>query len=214
MLTKNPFAKPTPAPPAAGSSAQAAEAKVKGAQLLKGRTRAMVERLTEQVQDAQHARENAKRAAGELVSEGQDATAAMREMRQAHDRLDALEAALAVAIQKDGAAQADLKKAEHQVLIEAEAAACEHVLALGPRFEEVSALVRQFALDMARETEALRVAGGDDKYAYPVSQIRAQFEFFLRLASHPRTTDFPSALKMYESFTACLVAICGMRSQP
>jgi hypothetical protein len=106
-----------------------------------------------------------------------------------------------------------LKEAERVAAIEAEAAACEHVLARGPRFEEVSTLVRQFAVDMARETEALRVAGGNEKYAYPVSQIRAQFEFFPRLASHPRTTDFPSALKRYESFTACLVAVCGMRAQ-
>src|SRR5437773_6358307 len=100
------------------SEASATEASVKGKQLLRGRTKATVDRLTQQVQEAQHALENAKRAAGELVSEGQDATAAMREMRQAQDRLDVLEAALTIAVQKDESAQSALRDAQRQAKVE------------------------------------------------------------------------------------------------
>ena len=194
--------------------AHASEASVKGRQLLRGRTKAKIESLQADLEAARLTLAQAEQVVGDRLIEETDITAATEAMRQAGERVKTLELALIVAREKDAAAQDELQHAERQVVIEAEAAACERVLALGPRFEEVSALVRQFAVDMARETEALRVAGGNEKYAHPVRQIREQFEFFLRLASHPRTTNFPSALKMYETFTACLVAVCGMRLKP
>jgi chromosome segregation ATPase len=204
--------KDSPSPPLNHSLA-AAEAKLAESRRLRERTKGKVETLTAQVEDARKILADGKRTLGERKGDGEDTTSITRTVKQAHDHLDALEAALVVAIQKDDTAQSELEEADRQVLIAAEAAACEGVLELGERSEEVYALVRQFAVDLARATEALRVAGGNEKYALSVNQILAQFEFFLRLASHPRTTDYPSALKKYESFTACLVAVCGMRAQ-
>ena len=89
-----------------------------------------------------------------------DTAAATEALRQAEGQLREDQEALVVAQQKDDEAQRALTDAHRQATIEVEAAACAHVLALGPRFEEVSALVRQLAVDTARETEALRVAGG------------------------------------------------------
>ena len=203
MPTKNPFAT-QPEPPVYASAAVAAQVKLKQKQMRSGQTRAEVEQAMAKVEAA-----HKELLLSQSVAADEDSTTALQRMTRAEDDARDKEKKLTIAIRKDEAAQADLKQAEEQVAIEAEAAACERVLALGPRGEEVFAVVRQLAVDLARETEVLRSTGGNEKYAYIVSQILAQFEFFLRVASHPRTTDCPSAFKKYESFTACVVALCG-----
>ena len=126
LATKNPFAKsppvtqPTP-------SVLAAEDLLKGRQLLRGRTRAKVDALKAQVEDARKSRADAKQTLGERMGDGEDVTSITRTVREAHDRLDALEAALAVAIQKDESALADLREAERQEKIEKEVAAVAHL---------------------------------------------------------------------------------------
>jgi ribosomal protein S6E (S10) len=202
----------TPLPTHSAVEAQVAK---KSKEMVQGKTEAKVKRLTAELEAARIELEQARQVLGERMGDGLDTSVAMDAMTKAESKIRMHEAGLIVWKEKGEAAQAELKKAEHQVLIEAEAAACERVLALGPRGEALFELVRQFAIDQAAAGEALRVTGGNDKYARPVSQIREQFDFFLRLASHhPRTINFPDALKMYESYTACLVAVCGMRAQP
>ena len=112
MLLKNPFAKTQPAPPAV--SAQAVSDLVKGKQLLRGRTRVKVETLQAEVGTARVALAQAEQALGERMGDELDVTDATDTMKQAGDRVRALEVALAVAIQKDESALADLKDAERQ----------------------------------------------------------------------------------------------------
>jgi len=213
LSLKNALAKSSPAPSPAGSSMTAGNdphKNLKRWQLEGGRARKRVEELSSQLDAARQAFAQISR--DSVGDERLDITAVTDAMTQAEKKVSALEAALKIALQREQAAEISLNNAEMEVKREARDAACERVLALGPRFEEVSAVVRQFAVDMARETEAMRVAGGNEEYASRVSKIWEQYDFFLRLASHLRTTDFPSALKQYETFTDCLVAVCGVRA--
>src|ERR1043166_3528789 len=109
MLTlKKPFTKSSPETPAA------AEASVKGKQLLHGRTKARVESLTAELNAARQALTQAEQAVGEQLVEGLDATASTDAMKQAADQVRILESALVVATQKDEAAHTALKEAQSQ----------------------------------------------------------------------------------------------------
>jgi hypothetical protein len=119
LAAKHPFAN-TPPVLSEKSPLKAAVDVEAGKRLLKGRTRPRVETLTAQCEEARKSLADAKHAVGELASEGHDTTAALRELRQAHDRLDALEAALETAIQKDADADAALREAASRVKVENE----------------------------------------------------------------------------------------------
>ena len=119
MLTlKNPFAKTAPTDTPLPSP-QAMEASVKGKQLLRGRTKARVESLRAEVATARTAVTDVKRTIGERRDSDLDITAVTEELRQVEGHLQALEAALAFAIQKDEAAQADLRHGETEARREA-----------------------------------------------------------------------------------------------
>jgi hypothetical protein len=125
-LEKNPFAKSTsiPSPTSTGSSTRtAADKVVKRWQLEQGRTNTKVQELTDQIEAAKTRRAEAEQAVGEQLVEGLDATAATLVMNQASEHVRILESALAVAAQKDEAAQAKLKESERQAAIEAQVGA-------------------------------------------------------------------------------------------
>jgi hypothetical protein len=156
MLTlKNPFAKTTPATESAGSSMPEADKTLKRWELEQGRTKKRVEELTGQLDTARRTLADAKQAYGEREIEGVDTTEAEAAMQRAEGRVRVFEVALTVAKQKDDAAQAELNNAKRQVSSDAEAAARARVLALGPRGEELLAAVRQFAISVARDQQAL-----------------------------------------------------------
>ena len=100
-------------PPASGSSASAAEASVKGKQLLQGRTKARVESLTAELDAARRAFDQISH--DSVADERLDAVAVADAMTQAEEKVRALEAALKVAMQRDEDAQAALKHAEMKV---------------------------------------------------------------------------------------------------
>jgi hypothetical protein len=125
-LEKNPFAKSTsiPSPTSTGSSTRtAADKVVKRWQLEQGRTNTKVQELKDQIEAAKTRRAEAEQAVGEQLVEGLDATAATLVMNQASEHVRILESALAVAAQKDEAAQAKLKESERQAAIEAQVGA-------------------------------------------------------------------------------------------
>jgi hypothetical protein len=115
LATKNPFANTPPL-----ASVPAVEATVKGKQLLRGRTKARVESLPAELDAARLSFAQAEQTLGERMVDDLDATTATEAVRQVGDRVRVLESALAVARQRDDAAQASLKQAEQQVAIEAE----------------------------------------------------------------------------------------------
>jgi hypothetical protein len=206
-------------PPVSTPSAQAPQTpnvvklqvELKHRQLRKGTTRAEVERRTAERDAARFALAQAERAVGEQANDGLDTATAMTALSQAEQVVKENELALSVATQKDALAQAALKDAERTVAAAAVSAACARVLALGPRFEEVCAMVRQLAVDTARETAELRVVGGNEKYAYGANEIKGQFDLFIGLAKHPLTNNghVPEAFMKYKTSSACLEAICG-----
>src|SRR5690242_15083016 len=120
-LEKNPFAKSTSTP--TGSSITAADKALKRWQLEQGRTNTKVKELKDKIDAAKVRRTEAEHAVGEQLVEGQDVTAATLVMNQASEQVRILESALAIAMQKDEAAQTALTEAQRQVTIEAEVAA-------------------------------------------------------------------------------------------
>jgi hypothetical protein len=169
MLTlKNPFAKFTSSPSPPGSSTPAVNdphKAVKRWQLEQGRTKKRVEDLTVQLDAARLALAQSERVLGERMVDELDVTTDTAEMKQAGDRVHVLEAALAVARQKDEAAQADLKRAEHPVANDAKFAALSHLKhVIGPEMDQRCLDLEQFvneklvpALDHARLTIGLGI---------------------------------------------------------
>jgi len=101
--------------------------------------------LNAQCEEARKSLADAKRAVGELASEGHDTTAALREMRQAHDRLDAVEAAVTVATQKG--ADAVLREAASQAKIEAEVEVVANTKAAFLEFDQLLIDLERLAID-------------------------------------------------------------------
>ena len=115
---KNPFMKSTPAPEPAESSIPAVNESnnaVKRWQLERGRTKKRLEELTEQLEAARADLAPAMQAHGAALYEEKDSTAEALAVQQAGNRIAALEAALAVATEKDADAQTNLQLAEQQL---------------------------------------------------------------------------------------------------
>lgn len=154
--------------------------------------------------------------AGEYVVDERDATALMDELKQAGDRVRVLEMALAVAIQKDEAAQAELNNAKRQVAIDAVAAAETRLNAHGPEGEALFTAMTQFAIAVARDQETVRLArlaSGSARHGVDVAEILRQFELFAGRAGHPLTGAglLPARLMRFPSWSACLKAVCAVK---
>jgi predicted ribosome quality control (RQC) complex YloA/Tae2 family protein len=139
-------------------------------ELERGRTRAKVEELTSQLESARKLAVDKNQVAGELVVNGSDVTEAMTEAQHAENNVKILEAALAVAIQKDEAAQRELATAQQAAAIEAEvqvyrrlkeaAAEIDAYLAQGKALFEQRFLPMYFeALEMASDSTCSRSSG-------------------------------------------------------
>jgi len=150
---------------------------------------------------------------GQKEADGEDALDTTQAVQAAAITVKRLESAVAVLLQRTQEAEVALKNAQLLATVEAEAAACARVLALGPKGEALFVAVAEFVAEEYRETEALRVAGGNERYTQAVGEIRAQFELFLGIAKRPPSTKGADsgAYRKYENFTACLAATCGTR---
>lgn len=211
---KNPFAKLTSATsPASGVLDR--EDSLKGKRLLRGRTKARVESITAENEADRIAAEQVKHTLSEQLGNEQDTTETMSELAKIEGRIRAREAVLAIAVEKDIEAQRALANAARQASIAAEAAARARLAALGPRGEEILAAVTQFSADMEDAADALRLAGGNERYAYSMGEARAQWELFLGIAKRPPSTKGADsgAFRKYKTFTACVEAVCG-KAQP
>ena len=204
---KDALTRATPARPLTPSTPDAAANTVAGKRLAKGRTRARVDALAADLDDARLASVQAHQQLGECVNDELDVRAPTDALKHAEDRVQALEAALIVAKQKDDAAQIALKAAELAVTEEARQAARGRVTALAPKGEHLLAAVAQFSMDLARETEALLVAGGFEQCPSGFKEIREQFELSLSIAVTGNRP--PERLTRFTSWTDCLTAICG-----
>ena len=91
------------------------QVELKQKQLRRGTTNAKVESLQAEVDAARTAAARTTQDEGRAIYEGRNSTAEAQAAQQAGHRRAALEAALAIAIQKDDAAQAELLEASRQV---------------------------------------------------------------------------------------------------
>jgi len=140
MITKNPFATPTSTPSPAGNDPHK---NLKRWQLEGGRARKRVEEFSSQLDAARIELEQARQALGERMGDGLDTSAAETVLTQTQEKVRALESALAVAIQKEDAAQTALKRASRVAAIEAEVQVVAHL-------KSVSLKVDQLLIDLER----------------------------------------------------------------
>lgn len=104
-----PFVKKNPAP----SPTEGLHDRRKGLQLAAGRAHARVTALTAEIAEARRAVAQAEDQLGSQAAEGIDSEDALGRLKQAQDRLAALELGLSSAKQKALLAQQDLNQAEH-----------------------------------------------------------------------------------------------------
>lgn len=191
-LEKNPFAKSTSTPSSAGSSITAADKAVKRWQLEYGRTRKRVEDFSSQLDAAREA--FAKISIESVADELLDVTAVADAMTQAREKVQALEAAQKVAQQRDDAAQAALKQAQSQVLIEAEAAALARLRAvalLGDRIlGELESWVRnELSPSLAAAYAAAATCGRSEGQTAFLHAFRQAFVLCVNRACKPFIQD-------------------------
>ena len=205
---KNPFTKSTPAPEPPDSSASA-EDLLKGKQLLKVRTKARVESLEAELEAARRALSQQERHLGELLVDELDTTAAAESFKQANDHIRTLEAAVAVATEKDNAAQAELQRAECQVADAAQEAARQALLELAQEGEEIFIRVKLLRAEVVRQAAAAREVGGIEDWGQRESVD--YLSFFLSRANRSAAADAADsgAFMKYPSWTYCLRYVCG-----
>ena len=203
MLTlKKPFTKSSPETPAA------AEASVKGKQLLHGRTKARVESLTAELNAARQALTQAEQAVGEQLVEGLDATASTDAMKQAADQVRILESALVVATQKDEAAHTALKEAQSQIAIQAEVNAVAQVKTVSLKVDQMLVdlerlIVDQLSPAMNMARGILATSGIRDGELNFLPKLPSVFKQLLLLSTHTLTGEgfVPVNMRAYEKLS-------------
>jgi hypothetical protein len=116
----------------AGNNAAVAK---KGRELARGRTRAKVEELKGLLASARKLAVEKNQVAGQIVVDGDDASMAISEAQHAENNVKILEAALAVSIQKDEAAQRELATAQQAAALEAKRQIVARVKALAAEMD-------------------------------------------------------------------------------
>ena len=102
-------------------------------------------------------------------------------------------------------------QAEAQAQSEKVDAALARLAALGPRGEGIITSVEDFMTDLGLASDALRRVGGNERFLYPMTEVRAQWDLFLSIAKRPASSrgSDSGAYRKYSTFTECLEAICG-----
>ena len=186
---KNPFTKSeTPTEPPGPSETSPLGVAVKAQkrwQLEQGRTRARVDALSGEVVVAQGAEEVATKVLGSIREDGRDTSAALKEWREANDRVREVQAALAGATRKDHAALAELATANRLVTVETEFAALAQLkLVVAPKLDQLCAeLTRLLTDELFPALDAARVASGSDIRANFVTAAKLGVAEGLRNAS-------------------------------
>jgi hypothetical protein len=143
-------------------------------ELERGRTRAKVEELTSLLASARKLAVDKNQVAGEIVVNGDDASMAISEAQHAENNVKILEAALAVSIQKDEAAQRELATAQRAAAIEAEVQVYRRLKEVATEIDEY--LARGKALLEQRfvpaYNDALEIAGDSTADVFTVKRVQ------------------------------------------
>ena len=147
---------------------------------------------------------------GEKLADDLDAAPEVLARQSAQARVTQLELAVGILCQRQQDAATALKAAEQAAADDAVSSAHARLAALGPVAEALFAEVKRFRTNLARETENLRVCGGNS-YVYSLSELTAQFDLFMKIANRPPSADaFDSgAYRKYPNFLACAAAHFG-----
>lgn len=219
MITlKNPFAaKATPPPDDLAeteSPLDAAERTVKRWQLEHGRTRARAEALTGELDTARADLAAATTAHGENLYAERDSTAEALAAQQAESRVKALDAAVAIAIQKDADAARALEQAAGDLVIAEREAVHQRLCDMAGEAEELFSQIKLFRAELVSALTALRELGGSsERFGYGSNEIRLHFDAFMARANRPAShaAADSGAFQKYPSWTYCVEVVCGKR---
>jgi len=182
-----------------------------GARLTLGRASHAYDTKNAELTEARSTLAHLDQTIGEKGADGIDATADIHERQSLQSLVQQLELAVAALLQRKESAERAVLDATRAQAEDAIAAACMSLLALAPEWEQVFVTVSQLAIQTAHKTEGLRVAGGNEKYAYSVSEVKRQIQLFMGIAMCEvnGSGHIPSRLMRYETLTACFASICG-----
>lgn len=204
---KDVLTRATPARPLTTSTPDAAANTVAGKRLAKGRTHAKVDALTADLAAARRISVQAHQQLGECVNDEQDVRAPTEALKQADDRVQALEAALAVAISKDETAHAELTQAIVQASFETEVAALFHLKrVVAPKVEEALGQLERVSTELAAALHRAGVAGAGGQHQSFLTDARLELQRFANLALDPVTGagKVPSRMMKYTRWSECI----------
>ena len=176
--------------------------------------RARVEALTADVDTARADLARATRDEGLALYQERDSSTEALAAQQAGHRVAALEAALAIAIQKEDEAQAQLELAERDLVDAQREEVQNRLVVLADEGEELFIRIKLFRAELISELEALRELGGhSEKFGYGSNEIRLHFDHFMAMANRPAShADADSgAFQKYPSWSYCVQVVCGKR---
>ena len=206
-LIKDALTRATPALPLTPSTPDAAANTVAGKRLAKGRTHAKVDALTAALKAARLASVQAHQQLGECLHDELDVRAPTEALKQADDRVQALEAALAVAISKDETAHAELTQAIVQASIETEVAALFHLKrVVAPKVEDVLGQLERVSTELATALNHAHVAGVGGQYQSFLIDAKLELQRFTNRALHVVTGmgAVPDRMMKYTRWSECL----------
>lgn len=194
-----------------------AEVEKKHREMFQGKTKAQVQRLRAELDTAALAVKQAERTVGERRTDDLDITEATEELRQAGDRVRALQAALNFAIQKDEAALAALKDAERQAAIEKEVDALAYLkLTVAPKVDDALDQLERVTAELAIALDQARAMGAGGKHQTFLTEARLELQRFTNLALDPVTGlgKMPSRMMKYTRWSDCIPHPNSARTKP
>lgn len=161
------------------------EAKIKGAELHRGRTKARLETLQGELDAARQILAELAAQEAERIVEGEIPPTSGKEMQKAQDRVRQLEGALAVAQQKDVDAQSALERARLMAEIGEEERALGFLkYTIGPKVDRFFVeLERLVDLELSPALNAARAAGGQGVHQSFLTDLTLGFEMHLLKAA-------------------------------
>ena len=203
----------SPSPSTDVTDVVTAQVAKKQKEMRRGTTKAKVASLTADLDTARADVARAAQTEGVAIYEGQNSTEQAQVTQQAGHRVAALEAALAIAIQKDDEAEVALHEAEQQLLRADRDVAIEAMMQVAMESEKLFKSVKRQRLEVNRGLTVLVKVGALTQRS--VNEIMDQYAFYARIAfRHPADDESDSgSFRKYRGWYHCVAYLCG-RAEP
>lgn len=156
---------------------------VAGKRLAAGRTTAKVKTLTNDLDVTRKEVAALERQLGDVFGDGLDVTAVQDALKNAEARVRLLELALSSAMEKDRAAQAGLKAAQHAAELSTETDALTHLKEKGVKFDNILYQLETFLVqELVPALDAARAVSGNGSQASFLKDAHLAVELYVMRA--------------------------------